>query len=62
MDQFNGDFNKYSTTFKLAQVHSRVNDDSILVDALQRGVTQQLTIMITTTMLPDSQEKTGWKW
>ena len=35
MDQFNGDFDKYSTTFKLAQVHSGVDDDSILVDALQ---------------------------
>ena len=35
MDQFNGDFNEYSTAFKLAQVHCRVDDDSILVDALQ---------------------------
>ena len=31
MDQFNGDFNEYSTAFKLAQAHCRVNDDSILV-------------------------------
>ena len=32
MDQFNGDFDKYSTAFKLAQAHCGVNDDSILVD------------------------------
>ena len=62
MDQFNGDFNKYSTAFKPAQACSGVDDDSILVDALQRGVTQQLAIMMTATALPDGQEKTGWKW
>ena len=62
MDQFNGDFDKYSTAFKLAQVYSEVDDDSILVDALQRGVTQQLAIMMTTATLPNGQEKTGWKW
>ena len=62
MDQFNGDFDEYSTAFKLAQVCCRVDDDSILVDALQRGITQQLAIMMTTTTLPDGQEKTGWKW
>ena len=62
MDQFNGDFDKYSTAFKLGQVHCRVDDDSILVDALQRGVTQQLTIMMTAAALPDGQAKTGWKW
>ena len=42
MDQFNGDFDQYSTAFRLAQVRSRINLDSILVDALQRGVTSQL--------------------
>ena len=57
MDQFNGDFNEYSTTFKLAQACSGVDDSSILIDALQRGVTQQLTIMMTATALPDSQER-----
>ena len=62
MDQFNGDFDKYSTTFKLAQARSRVDDDSILVDTLQSGVTQQLTIMMTATALPDGQDKTSWKW
>ena len=62
MDQFNGDFDEYSTTFKLAQAHSGVDDDSILVDALQQGVTNQLAIMMTATALPDGQEKTGWKW
>ena len=53
MDQFNGDFDEYSTTFKLAQAHSGVDDDSILVDALQWGVTNQLAIMMTATALPD---------
>ena len=35
MDQFNGDFDQYATTFSLAQAHSGVDLDSILVDALQ---------------------------
>ena len=60
MDQFNGDFDEYSTAFKLAQACCRVDDDSILVDALQRGVTQQLAVMMTTAALPDGQ--TSWKW
>ena len=60
MDQFNGDFNEYSTAFKLAQACCRVDDDSILVDALQRGVTQQLAVMMTAAALPDGQ--TNWKW
>ena len=53
MDQFNGDFNQYATAFRLAQAHSGVNLNSILVDALQRGVTNQFTIMMTTTVLPE---------
>ena len=61
MDQFNGDFDEYSTTFKLAQAHSGVDDNSILVEALQRGVTQQLAIMMTAATPPNGQEKTGWK-
>ena len=60
MDQFNGDFDKYSTTFKLAQARCGVDDDSILVDALQQGVTQQLAVMMTTAALPDGQ--TSWRW
>ena len=60
MDQFNGDFDEYSTTFKLAQVRCGVDNDSILVDALQRGVTQQLAVMMTAAALPDGQ--TSWKW
>ena len=60
MDQFKEDFDEYSTTFKLAQACCGVNDDSILVDALQRGVTQQLTVMMTAAALPDGQ--TSWKW
>ena len=35
MDQFNRDFDKYSTAFKLAQACCGVNDDSILIDVLQ---------------------------
>ena len=60
MDKFNRDFDEYSTAFKLAQACCRVDDDSILVDALQRGVTQQLTVMMTATVLPDGQ--TSWRW
>ena len=62
MDQFNGDFDQYATAFRLAQAHSKVNLDSILVDALQWGVTNQLAVMMTATTLPEGQEKTGWKW
>ena len=62
MDQFNGDFNQYATAFRLAQAHSGVDLNRILVDALQRGITNQLTIMMTATVLPEEQEKTGWKW
>ena len=35
MDQFNRDFDEYSTAFKLAQARCGVDDDSILVDTLQ---------------------------
>ena len=62
MKQFDGDFDKYSTTLKLAQACCRVDDNSILVDALQRGVSQQLAVMMTAATLPEGQEKTGWKW
>ena len=58
--KFKGDFDEYSTAFKLAQAHCGVDDDSILVDALQRGVTQQLAVMMTAAALPDGQ--TTWKW
>ena len=60
MDKFNGDFDKYSTAFKLAQAYCGVDDDSILIDVLQRGVTQQLAVMMTAATLPDGQ--TSWKW
>ena len=60
MDQFNGDFNEYSTAFKLAQARCGVDNNGILVDALQRGVTQQLAVMMTAAALPDGQ--TSWKW
>ena len=62
MDQFNSDFDQYATAFRLAQAHSRIDLDSILVDALQQGVTNQLAIMITATALLEGQDKTGWKW
>ena len=35
MNQCNGDFDQYTTAFGLAQVHSRIDLDRILVDALQ---------------------------
>ena len=60
MDKFKGDFDEYSTAFKLAQARCGVDDDSILVDTLQRGVTQQLAVMMTAATLPDGQ--TSWKW
>ena len=62
MDQFHGDFNQYSTAFRLAQVWSSIKADNILVDALQWGVTNQLATMMTTAALPTGQEKTGCKW
>ena len=60
MDQFNGDFDEYSTAFKLAQACCGVDDGSILIDTLQQGVTQQLAVMMTAAALPDRQ--TSWKW
>ena len=62
MEQLKGDFNQYTSAFRLAQAHSRINWDSILIDALQWGVSNQLAIMMTTTALPLGQEKTGWRW
>ena len=35
MDKFKGDFDEYSTAFKLAQARCGVDGDSILVDTLQ---------------------------
>ena len=62
MDQFNSDFDQYTTAFRLAQAHCGVDLDSILVDALQQGVTNQFAVMMTAAALPEGQEKTGWKW
>ena len=62
MDQFNSDFDQYATAFRLAQGCCRVDTNSILVDALQQGVTNQLAIMMTTATLLVGQEKTEWKW
>ena len=62
MEMFNGDFDEYATVFCLAQGRSRVDDDSILVDALQRGASNQLAMMMTAATLPTRQEKTRWKW
>ena len=62
MEQFKNNFDKYITAFKLAQAHCGVDDNSILVDALQRGVTNQLATMMMAATLPPGQEKTGWKW
>ena len=57
MEDFQGNFNKYASTFKLAQVHSGINNDSILVDTLQQGVPNQLAIMMTAAALPLGQER-----
>ena len=62
MDQFQGNFNQYATVFRLAQAHSGIKADNILVDTLQWGVTNQLATMMTTTTLPTGQEKDRWKW
>ena len=62
MEQFKGNFNQYASTFRLAQACSGINLDSILVDTLQWGVSNQLAIMMTAAALPLSQEKTGWRW
>ena len=62
MNQFNGDFNQYFVAFKLAQAQSRVHDDCLLVDALQRGVNYQLAVMMTRATLPSGQEEIGWRW
>lgn len=62
MEMFNGDFNEYTTAFRLAQGRSRVDDNSILVDALQKGASHQLAMMMTAAALPAGQEKMGWKW
>ena len=61
MDQFNSNFDQYVTAFRLAQVCSRIDLDSILADTLQSGVTNQLAIMMTAAALPKGQDKTGWK-
>ena len=62
MKQFNGDFDQYSVAFKLAQGQSRLDDDQLLVDALQRGISYQLAVMMTRVPLTDEQRENGWKW
>ena len=60
MSQYNGNFNKYASAFQLAQAHSRIDLESILVDVLQQGVTNQLAVIMTSATLPDRQ--TSWRW
>ena len=62
MKQFNRDFDQYSVAFKLAQGQSRLNDDRLLVNALQRGVSYQLAVMMTGVLRTDEQRDNGWKW
>ena len=62
MDQLNGDFDQYSVAFKLSQARSEVHDNSLLIDALQRGVSYQLAVMMTRAAFPRGQEETGWRW
>ena len=62
MKQLNEDFDKYSIAFKLAQAQSKVNDDRLLIDALQRGISYDLAVMMTRAALPRGQEETRWRW
>ena len=62
MKQFNGDFNQYSIAFKLAQGHSRLDNDGLLVDTLKRGVSYQLAVMMTRVPLNEEQRENRWKW
>ena len=62
MKQFNRDFDQYSVAFKLAQGQSRLDNDQLLVDALQRGVSYQLAVMMTGVLLTNEQRDNGWKW
>ena len=62
MKQFNGDFDQYSIAFKLAQGQSGLDDHRFLVDALQRGVSYQLAVMMTRVPLTDEQRENGWEW
>ena len=62
MKQFNRDFDQYSVAFKLAQGQSGLNNDRLLVDALQRGVSYQLAVMMTGVPLSDEQRENGWRW
>ena len=62
MKQFNGDFDQYSVAFKLAQGQSGLDNDRLLVDALQRGVSYQLAVMMTGVPLTNEQRDNGWKW
>ena len=62
MDQFQGDFDQYTTAFRLAQACSGIKADNILVATLQWGVTNQLATMMTSAALPIGQEKNWWKW
>ena len=62
MNQFSGDFDQYSVAFKLAQARSRVHNNCLLVDALQRGVNYQLAVMMTGAAMPRGQEETRWRW
>ena len=59
MNQLNGDFDQYSIAFKIAQARSEIHDNHLLIDALQRGVTYQLAVMMTRATLPRGQEETG---
>ena len=62
MKQFDGDFDQYSVAFKLAQARSKVHDDHLLINALQRGVSYHLAVTMTGAALPRGQEETRWKW
>ena len=60
MEQFDGDFDQYSVAFKLAQARNEINDDHLLINTLQRGVSYELAVMMTGAALPRDQDK--WRW
>ena len=62
MKQLDRDFDEYPVAFKLAQAQSEVHDNCLLIDALQRGISYDLAVMMTRATLPKGQEETGWRW
>ena len=62
MKQLDRDFDEYSIAFKLAQAQSEIYDNHLLIDALQRGISYDLAVMMTRAAKPRGQEETGCRW